>query len=164
MKEEITEIAEGAIIGFTRPPPNSNALTAIVIGAPSLELLEGLSRKISTYLTTKGHLAEMVDNIEEGIDIKRLATSASLGAIGKSSLVITPEFGPRARFSVILTDALIEPSESREFDFCKDCSVCIEACPTGAISDSGYNRAACEHKKGNVCVICIEVCPAGEEK
>lgn len=164
MKQEITEIAEDTIMGFTRPPLDSEFETAIVIGAPSLEMLEGLTRKIKMYLTTKGHFAEEVDSIEEGIDIKRLATSAALGAIGKSSLVITPEFGPRARFAVILTDALIELDNPREFDFCEDCSACMEACQAGAITNSGYDRLACEHTKGNICVLCIEACPVGKEK
>jgi epoxyqueuosine reductase QueG len=164
MKQEITEFAEDAIIGFTRAPLDQDFESAIVIGALSLEMLEGLTRKIKMYLTTQGHFAEEVDSIEEGIDIKRLATSASLGAIGKSTLVITPEFGPRARFSVILTDAIIDVDEPRKLDFCKDCSACIDACPAGAITEFGYDRSVCEHIKGNICVLCIEACPVGKEK
>jgi epoxyqueuosine reductase len=164
MKEEIIEIMEDAIVGFAKAPLDSGFETAIVIGVPGMGDLDGPSRKITMYLTTKGHFAEVVDAREEGVDIKRFATSASLGDIGKSSLVITPEFGPRVRFSVILTGALIAPDNPREFDFCEGCGVCIDACPTGAITDSGYNRSACEHSKGNVCVLCMEACPVGKEK
>jgi ferredoxin len=164
MKDEIREIAEGAVVGFTKAPLDSDLESAIVIGVKGMEDLEGVSRKISLYLTTKGHFAEAVDPKEEGIDIKRFATSASLGAIGKNSLVITPEFGPRVRFAVILTDALIEVDEPSEFNFCDGCSACIEACPAGAISESGYDVSLCEHSKGNVCVICMEACPVGEDE
>lgn len=164
MKDEIREIAEGAIVGFTKAPLDSDLENAIVIGVKGMGDLDGVSRKIAMYLTTKGHFAEAVDPKEEGIDIKRFATSASLGTIGKNSLVITPEFGPRVRFAVILTDALIEADGPREFEFCEGCSACIEACPAAAINESGYDRSFCEHSKGNVCVICMEACPAGEDK
>lgn len=164
MKEEIKGIAEDVIIGFTKVPLNSELETAIVLGAEEYLTLEGPSRRIAMYLNTNGHFAEIVDSAKEGVDIKRLATSAGLGSIGKSSLVITPEFGPRARFSVILTDALIEPDAPHEFDFCDGCNECTEACPAGAITDSGYNKSVCEHQRGNVCVLCIEACPVGEDR
>jgi epoxyqueuosine reductase QueG len=164
MKEEIAELAEDAIIGFTKTPADSDFETAIVIGAKRNVTLDGLTRKIAMYLTTRGHFAEIIDRFSKDvdIDIKRLATSASLGAIGKNSLVITPEFGPRVRFAVVLTDALMESSEHRDFTFCDGCSACIEACPGGAITDSGYNRDLCEHSMGNVCVLCMEACPVGD--
>ncbi len=164
IKEEIGKIAEDVIVGFTKAPPNSGLKSAIVIGAKGMGKLGDFSRKIAVYLTTKGHFAEMVDSNAGDIDIRRIAASASLGSIGKSSLVITPQFGPRVKFSVVLTDALIETGERGEFDFCEGCNACIKACPTGAITDFGYNKSACEHHRGNVCVLCVEACPVGKEK
>ena len=164
MKEVIAEFSEDAIIGFTKMPTGSDFETAIVIGAKENATLDGLTRKIAMYLTTNGHFAEIIDRFSKDvdIDIKRLATSASLGAIGKNSLVITPEFGPRVRFAIVLTDALIEPDERRDFAFCDGCGACIEACPGGAITEAGYNKDLCEHNMGNMCVLCMDACPVGE--
>lgn len=167
MKEEIREIAGDVIVGFTRAPSSSWGESAIVLGAPGDGLLEGLSRKIALYLATKGYLTEVVDRYAEDvdIDIKRLAVSASLGSIGKNGLVVTPEFGSRAIFSVVLLDAQIEPDEKREFDFCEGCSKCIEACPCGAISESAFDASTCEEYNENKrCVLCAEVCPVGKGK
>jgi len=162
MKEELREMAKDVLLGVTLAPPDTEFESAIIIGAKSPELLDGITRKIKMYLSTNGQYIEEVNSIEEGIDIKRLATTAGLGIIGKSTLVITPEYGARARFSIILTDTFIEADKQREFDFCKGCTICIEACPAGAISDSGHNKSACEHHMGNVCVICMEACPVGD--
>lgn len=167
MKEEIREIAGDVIVGFAHVSSSPRVEIAIVLGATGDGLLEGLSRKIALYLTTKGYLAEVVDRYAEDvdIDIKRLAVSASLGSFGKNGLVVTPQFGPRARFSVVLSDAPIEPDEKREFDFCEGCNKCIEVCPCGAISESAFNASACEeYNKYERCHLCAEVCPVGEEK
>ena len=43
------------------------------------------------------------------VSIRHCAVAAGLGEFGWMSIVLTPEFGPRNRFGVILTTAEIEP-------------------------------------------------------
>ena len=62
------------------------------------------------------------------------ATVAGLGAIGKGKLFLTPEYGPRQVFSLIITDAEVEPSQTCDINLCKDCSACMDACPAHALS------------------------------
>jgi epoxyqueuosine reductase QueG len=54
--------------------------------------------------------------------------------MGKNSLIINPEYGPWIRLQSILTDAPLVPDEAYTQDQCKDCTRCIDACPTGALT------------------------------
>lgn len=63
------------------------------------------------------------------------AMVAGLGTIGKGKLFLTPEFGPRQVFSIIITDAEVEPDEVVPMDLCRDCTACMDACPSKALSD-----------------------------
>jgi len=64
---------------------------------------------------------------------RELAVRAGLGWIGKSSLLITPEFGPNVLLGGVLTDLLLIPDSPFPYDRCGTCDRCVRACPTGAI-------------------------------
>ena len=65
------------------------------------------------------------------------AFAAGLGEIGYSKVFLTPEFGGRQRFSMILTDASLEPDPIYDGPpLCDRCKLCVENCPAGAISDT----------------------------
>lgn len=74
------------------------------------------------------------------ISIRHSAVAAGLGEFGWLGIVISPEFGPRNRFGVILTTAEIEPdplySGPKLCDPAK-CSICTDVCPTKAIGAYG---------------------------
>ena len=74
------------------------------------------------------------------ISIRHSAVAAGLGEFGWLSIVLTPDYGPRNRFGVILTTAEIEPdplySGPQLCDPLK-CTVCMDVCPTKAISAYG---------------------------
>jgi len=66
-----------------------------------------------------------------------LAISAGLGQIGRSGLLITPEFGPAVRICKVLTNMPLEIDRPIDFgvtEFCEKCKRCAESCPTQAIS------------------------------
>ena len=67
------------------------------------------------------------------ISFKHAALAAGLGVGGKSCLLLTPEWGPRIRLSAVVTEAVLEPDSMLKDDYCGDCHLCIDACPTGAI-------------------------------
>lgn len=97
---------------------------------------------------------------------KHAAQFAGLGTIGRHSLLITPEFGPRVWLACLLTDALIEPSLLRKKDYCVNCIACIQECPASAlqIPDPGQaysiNKFACRayRQAGLTCSVCMKVC------
>ncbi len=58
-----------------------------------------------------------------------------LGEIGYSYMLLTPEFGPRNRLGVILTDVELAPDPIYDGpQLCNRCMACVKDCPTGAIS------------------------------
>ena len=68
------------------------------------------------------------------LQYRLMAQAAGLGETGLSGLFITPEFGVRQRFAMLLTDAELESDQPFEPHLCRDCSACVQACPLGALS------------------------------
>ncbi|MDD2442620.1 MAG: hypothetical protein PHN53_05010 [Eubacteriales bacterium] len=70
------------------------------------------------------------------------AAAAGLGELGWSKVFLTPEFGPRQRFEMFLTDAELEPDPLLQRSICDRCLHCVRDCPGHAL----YSK----HKKVSV--------------
>ncbi len=77
------------------------------------------------------------------LSFKHAAMSCGMGEIGKNNLLLTPEFGPHQRLCAIITEAELEPDARQEFNLCKGCNKCMEACPSGALTPDGYDVDPC---------------------
>lgn len=78
------------------------------------------------------------------ISIRHAAVAAGLGEFGWMSIVLTPEFGPRNRFGVILTTAELEPDpmyDGKKLCNPESCGICTNVCPTKALSKYGEKEA-----------------------
>jgi epoxyqueuosine reductase len=64
---------------------------------------------------------------------KTVATLAGLGWIGKSCLLVTPEFGSAVRISSLLTDAPFVCGNPITESRCGSCSICVQQCPGKAL-------------------------------
>ena len=67
------------------------------------------------------------------VSFRIAAYLAGLGEFGWSKVFLTPEFGPRQRFAVILTDAELEPDPIYEGHICDRCKLCVKNCHGHAI-------------------------------
>jgi epoxyqueuosine reductase QueG len=101
---------------------------------------------------------------------KHAAQAAGLGVIGKSSLLIHPQYGPRVRLACALSEARLAPTKSQPNTVCVDCGLCLEVCPASALDEPSagapysINKFACSAYRGGAgaCSECMRVCPLGE--
>jgi epoxyqueuosine reductase len=64
------------------------------------------------------------------------AARAGVGFYGKNTMLITRRHGSWVVLGALVTDVEIEPSAPLDLD-CGSCTLCIEACPTGALDEPG---------------------------
>ena len=116
--------------------------------------------------------------LEGAISHKLAANLAGLGWIGRSCLLITPEYGPRVRLATVLTDAPLETGEQLTGG-CEDCRECVDICPPKAFTGAPFNPSEprdvrfrahlCRdytQRRANllgegICGLCVYVCPHG---
>jgi epoxyqueuosine reductase len=78
-----------------------------------------------------------------GVFMKDAAVLAGLGSIGRNNLVVTPEYGPRVRWRVLLLDRAAQPTGPVDHDPCDGCDEpCRRACPVGAFDETAYDAVA----------------------
>jgi len=100
---------------------------------------------------------------------KHAGQAAGLGKIGWHSLLITPDFGPRVRLSCCLTEAALEPTNTKMTIECDSCDICLNNCPAGALTKPkdgelyAMNKFACSsfRNASGGCSECVRLCPAG---
>jgi epoxyqueuosine reductase len=67
---------------------------------------------------------------------REAAARSGVGFYGKNTMLITRRYGSWVVLGTLITDAEIEPTPALELD-CGSCTLCIDACPTGALDDPG---------------------------
>lgn len=151
--------------------------------------LNALAELAAEFLTARGFraLAQTTTTVVESagfrtpVPHKTCATRSGLGWIGKSALLVTPDFGPAVRLSSVLTDAPFDQVGSPiDQSRCGNCAACTNACPGQAIHGNLWDvtvpreqlvdvyacrkaaRALAMERTGHeitLCGKCIEVCP-----
>ncbi len=144
--------------------------------------LGDITIELIKFLQEEGYKAEAHHPFGGKLLFPPHAVAAGLGIKGRNGLVITPEFGPRQRWSVISTDAEIPQTVRKDFsemeEFCKTCGSCVKNCEGGAafeepiekVKGSGVithiDRSKCIYSliNNNYCSVCLKVCPKGHPK
>lgn len=136
---------------------------------------------LTQYIRNLGYRA--VASMNDSALAIPLAVQAGLGEVGRHSLLITEEYGPRLRLGKIFTDMPLELNEPKRFgvkEFCDICQRCSNACPPKAIPFDAPSRKAYSVSnligvlkwttwaekcfkfwagQNSDCSICIRVCP-----
>jgi epoxyqueuosine reductase QueG len=106
------------------------------------------------------------------------ARLAGLGDVGRNGLLIHPRYGSFVFIGAIAADIEIPPWR-KPGGSCQNCGACLRACPTGALTASGFDDSRCRsritQKTGNLtpweeeqiraggfvwgCDCCLEACP-----
>jgi epoxyqueuosine reductase len=107
------------------------------------------ARPVPLYLPVQireGHVQGLVR-------LKNVASSGKLGSIGKSSLLLSPHFGPRLLLSGVVTNRPVPESipgdeipavtGSSDSIPCTGCGRCITVCPGGAFGPEGVDVFRC---------------------
>lgn len=137
--------------------------------------------QLAAYIRNLGYRAVASMN-DTGLAIP-YALKAGLGEYARNQMVITPEYGPRLRFSKIFTDLPLRhdvPRPGGVRAFCDICTKCADACPVKALpfgppEVGGPNVSAIRGvrkwtsdaekcfgfwvKLSSDCAICMRVCP-----
>jgi epoxyqueuosine reductase QueG len=175
-------------------PGRADPAVAVAYRRDAYELvnvrLDRLSGVVAEWLAAQGHRAKAVPASQrtDGVRIcgafshKLAARLAGLGWIGKSCLLVTPEAGPRVRWTTVLTDAPLAPAATTVLDRCGDCRACVDICPVRAFTgrafrpdeprEARYDAGKCDRyfqwmrrrdPATAVCGLCLYVCPHGRD-
>ena len=75
--------------------------------------------------------------VDENQHVDRAGAERSgVGFIGKNTMLITRNHGSWVVLGTLVTDVVVEPTPALDAG-CGSCTLCIDACPTGALDDPG---------------------------
>lgn len=98
-------------------------------------------KKICSFIESLGGRAVFfVDS--NALPERYIAHLAGVGFIGKNNLIINHKYGSYLFLGEIITDLAIEEDDPKP-SLCRECDLCLRACPTGAIGESGNNPNIC---------------------
>lgn len=179
------ELAVVIAVEMVREEVNkSPGLPASAATARGYSAMTAVGASVAEYLRQLGYRAVPSGN-DTALSIP-LAIDAGLGVMGRSGLLLTPQYGPCMRLCKVFTDlplATDEPKSTGAEAVCGKCSRCVRACPPRAISGArepsfetlgAYNRPGVLRwpvnaerclgfwrENGTNCANCIAACPFG---
>ena len=153
-----------------------------------IDKLTEISLKGEEYIKNLGYDAFALTMARNECDMEKLlsilpyktiATKSGMGWIGRSALLVTPEYGSAIALGGILTDMPLEFDTPITDSECDECTNCQDACPVDAINPQKWNDRlnrsdiidieACseyiidQYKAGLGCTKCMLECKMTQE-
>ncbi|MCK4481337.1 MAG: hypothetical protein KAV01_12480, partial [Candidatus Lokiarchaeota archaeon] len=138
------------------------------------KVLGNITIELTEYLKGQGYKSEAHHPFGGKLLDGPHVVAANLGIMGRNGLIITPEFGPRQRWSIISTDAEIPKTKKKDYnelkEYCENCGACVRECKGGSVYEtpikkpSGIithiDRSKCIESllKNNYCSYCLKIC------
>jgi len=168
----------GHVLPGRERPEQGRASRLVLAGyyADVVEPVESLAR----HLRAAGYRALTCGGGEPEksiVPLKLAAVRAGIGWQGKSSLLVTKEYGTFLALGGIVTEAPLPPDHGEAANGCGNCNACRQACPVGALHEPyrlDYRRCLsftaeqailsgeAQRAIGNrvlECDVCQEACP-----
>lgn len=177
LSKEIISVAEknGAIlVGTTKI---YEVESVIVIGTPLNEnwhlgkffseakriyeernIARSLLKSITEAINKEGFKTKHKNSFSLFGDLRPLAVDAGLGHWGRNGLIINKKYSSGLVLQAIITDAPIEIKEQPEILKCSECELCVELCPSKALSEGRLNYRKCLPYSLRGCSQCQKAC------
>jgi ferredoxin len=132
---------------------------------------------LAKYVRSLGYSARAHDLQNYQILLTPVAIDAGLGELGRNGTLITEKYGNAVKIAAVTTDIPLvhdKPVDIGVEEFCRECNLCAEYCPVGAIPIKQEKKAVRGVRKwklndnacyrywrvvGTDCGICLAVCP-----
>jgi ferredoxin len=138
--------------------------------------LAQISVMVAGYIRMLGYPARAHNLFNYQVLCIPLAIDAGMGELSRMGIMITRELGPSLKLAIVTTDLPLahdSPVDIGVEEFCRDCKICAETCPSGAVPHGGpvvdrgvkkwkINAQACFtvwNETGTDCGVCIASCP-----
>jgi len=126
--------------------------------------MDTLASRLSEKLTSEGY--KSISRLKFArLSHKTIARMAGFGFIGKNTLMVSEEYGCAAVLGKVLTTAPFIATYAQPIEpQCGDCNICVDACPTKALSGNPWNittrrEEMLVRKLCIPCLMCIVSCP-----
>ncbi|TFE26886.1 tRNA epoxyqueuosine(34) reductase QueG [Cohnella luojiensis] len=97
--------------------------------------------KLAEWIMERVPEAKLMSMVDTGaLSDRAVAERAGIGWSGKNCSTLTPEWGSWVYLGEMITNLPLPPDQAL-LDGCGDCTLCIDACPTGALVGPGQLNA-----------------------
>ena len=145
--KDIMPTAKSVIVMATILPANTleqNIKTYTDIRNQAIGKMDKVAKDVAAALKKQSHKATAIVSLggkwtdgrfHSRLSLKHAAALAGLGVIARNYLLTNDRYGNLLWFTAVVTSLELEPDPLANYEVCNDCNLCVENCPSGALTD-----------------------------